>query len=385
MTARLAAGRRPALAAAPVLACALALALAGGGAHAASTAGAQGAGRHAAPTAPARAAGATAALAYVTATATSPATVWVANAQGGEQRRLGGGSQPLLSPDGATVAASLSGAAPGSESGPALVLYPVGGAPALTYLSLAAGTALPLAWSPDSRYLAVAMFSNAVGEPAGVSTLAVLDTSTGTLTTVARGWAQGASFAVDGSDRLVYGLTRSLSSSASVNLYTSAPDGSGAKPLTRDGRSLNPLWGRRGIVFDRERLRHDVAPEYQLWLLPSGGGAPRRLTSIRVGALVDGLVPLAVSADGSRLLAQFEGQDTSEAWTVTLSSRRARRLAVRGREVMGAGISRSGASVLVNEGALGDPPSAGRVARVPFGGGAARVLVSHGSQASWNQ
>jgi hypothetical protein len=103
-----------------------------------------------------------------------------------------------------------------------------------------------------------------------------------------------------------------------------------------------------------------------------------------VRTLVSGLVPLAFSADGSRLLAQFEGQDTIEAWTVRVPSGRARRLTVRGQSVQAAGLSSDGKTVLIDEGGLDSPASAGRVATMPFSGGLSKLLVAHGSQSSWN-
>jgi hypothetical protein len=95
-------------------------------------------------------------------------------------------------------------------------------------------------------------------------------------------------------------------------------------------------------------------------------------------------VPLAFSADGKRLLAEFEGQDTSEAWSVRVPTRSARRVTVGGRSVVGAGISGNGRTLLIEEGPVFEVASAGRVATVPFGGGRSRVLVSHGAEASWN-
>jgi hypothetical protein len=95
-------------------------------------------------------------------------------------------------------------------------------------------------------------------------------------------------------------------------------------------------------------------------------------------------VPLAFAADGNRLLAEFEGQDTSEAWTVRVPTRSARRVTVRGRSVVGAGISGNGRTLLIEEGSFLESASAGRLATVPFGGGRSRVLVSHGAEASWN-
>jgi hypothetical protein len=105
-----------------------------------------------------------------------------------------------------------------------------------------------------------------------------------------------------------------------------------------------------------------------------------------VRSLVSGLIPVAFSADGSKLLAQFVGQDTSEAWTVRVSSGRVHRLTPKGARLPleAAGISTDGSTLLVNEGGLDGPASEGRVATLPFAGGRSTVLVAHGSQASWN-
>lgn len=326
-------------------------------------------------------------LAYVTGTARSTPTVWVATADGGQPTRLGPGLDPLLAPNGEAVAAGLFGATPNSEQGSALGIYSTArpAKPTGEYLSLSTVTATPLAWSPDSRYLAVDEQSTAVTNSAAGSGLVVIDTSTGTMTTIARGQIYGASFAPDGSDRLVFARSPSLVLTAPTNLYTSGPDGSGVRPITHNGRSLNPVWGPRYIAYDRERPRKNDASVFQIWLASPSGGASRRLTGISVRALVEGLVPLEFSADGSRLLTQFEGQDTSEAWTVLVSSGRVHRLSVRGQPVMAAGISGDGRTVLIDEKGFEGPPSGGRVSSIPFVGGRPRVLVAHGSQASWNR
>ena len=62
------------------------------------------------------------------------------------------------------------------------------------------------------------------------SGLDVLDTQTGAITSIAEGAIYGASFARDGSDRLVFALAHSLSPSAPVNLYESEVDGAGLHP-----------------------------------------------------------------------------------------------------------------------------------------------------------
>lgn len=324
-------------------------------------------------------------VAYVT--GTSLPHVWLAAASGIEPKLLGPGDDPLLAPDGQAVAASLFGATSGNEErGPAIAVYSALGTPPADYLDLETATYSPLAWSPDSRYLAVWQQSTALTEIAASSGLVVIDTQTGASYSIAHGAIYGASFARDGSDRIVFAKAPSLNSSAPANLYVSAANGSGLKRLTSDGRSLFPVWGPHAIAFDKERLRgRDAFPAYQLYLMAPTGGRARRLTNLKIPQLLSGLVPLAFSADGSRLLAEFEGEDTSEAWTVNASSGRARRVTVRGRSVEGAGISSDGSSLLIDENALEVSPSSGRVAVIPFAGGRSKVIVAHGSQASWNR
>jgi WD40 repeat protein len=322
-------------------------------------------------------------IAYTTETAKTLPLVWTTSADGSQKTRLGPGASPLVSPSGAQVAAGLFGASP-NETGPALVVYSTSGAAPLTYLNLKTENATPLAFSPDGRYLAVDVQSTAIRGGAKLSGVAIVDLQANTLTVIAHGQPYGASFAPNGSDELVYGLSSSQTFTAPVNVFRSKADGTGIVALTRDGHSLFPVWGPGAIAYDRERSRRNDAPIYQIWLRSPTGSSTRRLTNIHVRTLVSGLVPLAFSADGSRLLTQFEGQDTSEAWTVRVSNGRARRLTVRGHSVQAAGLSSDGATVLVNEGGLDGPASEGRVATAPFAGGRSTLLVAHGSQASWN-
>jgi hypothetical protein len=323
-------------------------------------------------------------LTYLTETASAMPTVWIAAANGSDPKLLGTGQQPLLSPNGQSVAVSLFGTASGvQESGPALGIYPTSGAAIADYLSLETVTATALAWSPDSRYLAVYAQSNQIAGIAAASSLDVIDTQTGTLTTIAHGAIYGASFARDGSDRLVFAMAHSMSGSAATNLYVSEAGGAGMHSITSDGRSLFPVWGPTYIAYDRERMRH-LSPEYQIWLGTPAGVRVRKLTHIAVGSLVQGLVPLAFSASGSRLVAEFEGQDTSNAYAVSVASGRARGIKVHAQTVQGAGISSDGSTLLIDVGSFEQAPSHGRIEAIPFAGGRAKVLVAHGAQGSWN-
>jgi len=323
-------------------------------------------------------------IAYITGTAhTLVPSVWIASADGQERKKLGPGVDPILSPNGQSVASQQYGTGPNSETGPAITIYSTAGAPAANYLSLAGAIATPLAWSPDSRYLAVALQSTALTDIAPRSSLVVIDTATGIAHTITNGSVSGASFAPDGSDRIVFSRALSLSITANVNLYVSGPEGGGITRLTNDGRSLEPLWGSRYIAYDRERPRHD-GPEYQIWLRSPTGGAAKKLTNVPVPQLLSGLVPIAFSADGSRLVAEYGGEDTSEAWTVRVPSGRAQRILVHGRTVTAAGISRDGFWVLLDENTFENPPSSGRISEIPFTGGPATTLIAHAAQANWN-
>ncbi|HEY1451499.1 MAG TPA: hypothetical protein VGF47_11160 [Solirubrobacteraceae bacterium] len=337
--------------------------------------------RAAVSTAPA--AGVQTTIAYVVQSGATPASIWTMRSDGSQKTRLGAGATPLVAPGGQQVAATLLGSST-DETGPALAIYSTTGAAPLTYLNVAHESAMPLAWSPDGRYLAVDVQSTEIKNNAQLSGLAVVDVQTNTIQVLAHGQLYGASFAPNGSDEIVYGLAASQSLTARVNVYSTKVDGSGTVALTNDGRSLFPVWGPGAIAYDRERLRRNDAPVYQVWLR-SSSGRTRRLTNIRVRSLVSGLVPIAFSSDGRRLLTQFVGQDTSEAWTVLVPSGRARRLTTtRHRSVQAAAFSSDGRTVLINGGGFFGPASEGRVALVPFTGGHETLLAPHGSQASWN-
>ncbi len=317
-------------------------------------------------------------LAYVTGSAGSAPQVWLAAADGSRRRRLGSGTEPVLSPDGSLVAASTS-----SSRGSALTLYSASARVLRRFFGGANATAVAQAFSPDSHYLAVVLSSTDPGSDAS-SGLAVVETKSLSHRIVAHGPIDGASFAPDGSDRIVYASAARLALSARVDVHVVGADGSGRVQLTHDGRSLNPVWGGAAIAFDRELLRSGAAPAYQVWLMRPDGTRRTQLTHLRVPPLLDGLVPIGFSQDGSRLLAEYEGQDTSQAWALTVATRHTRKLEVDGHSVAGASISRSGAAVLVDRGGFLNPPDSGVIESVPFTGGRATPLVAHGAQPSWN-
>jgi hypothetical protein len=310
-------------------------------------------------------------VAYVTGAANSPSFVWLARPNGSHARRLGRGSRPLLAPNGSLVAATR---------GSGLVLYPTADGSPHRYFDRSGVIATATAFSPNSRYLAVVLSSTNPTSAAG-SALAVIDTTTFGYRIIVRRQIYGASFAPDGSDRIAYASAATPGLGAPVDVHLIGPDGSRPQQITHDGRSLNPVWGQRGIAFDRERLRVNAEPAYHVWMMARDGRSLRPLTGLRIPALRDGLVPLGFSADGGRLLAEYVGLDTSEAWLLTLSEGRIVRL---GTDLTGTALSRNGARALVDRGGFLNAPGQGIVESLPLGGGPPRVLAAHGSNPSWN-
>lgn len=307
--------------------------------------------------------------------------VWLADADGTHAHPLVHGAEPLVSPNGEFIAVS-----PLGGRGSRLVIYSPG-SEAHDYLGGRVISATALAWSPDSRYLAVDTLSIAAHPVRKLSGLAVIDARTGAMKMIAEGSACGVSFAPRPPDRLVYGSAPMPDGcfGSHVNLYEVAVRESAVRALTRDGVSLNPVWGAHWIAFDREKPRKLAAPEYEVWVMDADGTHRRQLTHMRVSPMAEGLIPLGFSADGDRLLLAYKGEDASEAWTIQFPAGVAKQLTVGGQSVMPSAISRDGRSVLVTAGGFLGPPTRQTIELVPFGGGRARVLVRDAEEPSWNR
>lgn len=313
----------------------------------------------------AAAAAAPARLAYVTGLAGGKPVVHVADASG--SWRLGQGVDALISPDGANVAIVT----PYTRRGTSLVVRAATGGAARTLVPETDYVG-QVAWSPDGARIAVVVDDRR---------LVVIEVASGARTVIARGWIQGASFS-PGGGRIAFARSRRMHPSSPVNVWVARVDGSDAHAITHDGRSVYPLWGPSRIAFSHERLRRLDAPVFQLRTMRADGSGVRQLTHMRVPRLLSGLTATAWSADGRRLLAEYGGQDTSEAWTVDLRSGRAHDLTGRWDQVIGRGLSPDGRTVLVQRGGFDDPRHQS-IATIPFRGGRATVLVRHGSAPSW--
>jgi hypothetical protein len=306
-------------------------------------------------------------LVYVKGTNSATPQVWAAQDDGSKPHKVGPGSVPVVSPDGKWVAWI-------DFAHDAVRLRKVDGANVRRVAtSRAIGT---IAFSPDSSTLGIVLRRR----------LALYDVATRRTATVAHGFVNGFSFSPD-STAVVYGTTgRDEAFDAPSDLYTVALDGTHKARVTRDRKSLNPLWGPAGdILFDRETLRTADAPTYNLFAIHPDGGAFRRITALKIPPLLDGLVPLDVSADGRRLLAEFVGQDTSVGFAVNLANGRTRSLS-RNVETgfQASSLTSDGKTVLGMTGGA-DPGNRHDVVTLPWGGGKPKVLVRRAAYPQWSR
>jgi hypothetical protein len=307
-------------------------------------------------------------LVYVKRPNSTAPQVWVADDDGAHARKVATGTRPVISPDGKWVAWRDVGR-------DAVMLRKVKGANVRRVASsLQIGA---MEFSPDSSRLGVVLRSR----------LLVRDLSDHGDATVAHGFVNGFSFAPD-STALVYGTTgRSDAFDAPSDLYTVTLDRARRKTrVTRDRRSLNPLWGPAGdIVFDRQSARDGDAPQYNLYAIHPDGGALRRITSLKIPPLLSGLVPLEMSADGSRLLAQFVGQDTSVGFAVNPSSGNTRALSkTMETGLVATDLTGDGRTVLGMTGGA-DPSNRHDVVTMPYAGGKPTVVVRRAAYPDWTR
>jgi hypothetical protein len=115
------------------------------------------------------------------------------------------------------------------------------------------------------------------------------------------------------------------------------------------------------------------------------GKQVRRLTHTKVDPLLQGLYPTAWSANGRRLLAEFEGQDTTYAVTVNPRTGAQRPLGEATEQgFLGTGLSADGKFVLGKT--MGFEPGPGTdVGIVPYGGGGVKVLAHNAFEPSWSE
>lgn len=312
-------------------------------------------------------------LAYVKGALRGSPVVWVAADDGSAARPLAtGGYSPKVSPDGTQVAYVY-----GTRRA-ALKVRPVAGGPART-LARNVWNHDAIAWSPDGSKLTVA-----TGPELGPYTLKLVDLATGAARPLNKGVIHGVSFA-PGGEGVVWARAFTSRYPVEANLYTTTLDGGPIRRITSDGRATSPVWGPERIAFSRSRpaTRRGDFDKLDVYTLSPGGTGSRRLTRTTKPFLLAGLVPLAWSADGSRLAARYTGRDTSEAWRVVSASGAADDATGASDGVTGWGLSRDGSTLLATTGYLDDP--SGDVIALAWEGGARTVLAQRAGQPSWNR
>ena len=312
-------------------------------------------------------------------------SVWSAGDDGSGARRLALGSNPRISPNGEIVALLHQGK--GRFSQPELMLMPANGSAPVSRLAVGWREVSTFDWSPDSASIAAVL-----GPELGPKRLVLIDVVSGAQRTIARGFFSGVSFAPEGG-QLVYGRAASEDFPLRSDVYRyDVPIGQplrAAEPvrLTQDHRSLSPLWGPGGRIVFVKQLGAKVrryGPKNELYLMNPAGKQVRRLTHTTVGPLLQGLYPTQWSSNGRRLLAQFGGQDTS--YAVTVSPRTgAQRPLIEATEqgFAGAALSADGKFVLGATGGF-EPGPDHEVATVPYGGGKLKVLAENAFEPDWS-
>jgi Tol biopolymer transport system component len=312
--------------------------------------------------------------------ASDTSAVWIANDDGSGARRLVEGANPRIAPDGKAVAFTPNP----SDANPELRVVPAAGGPSRSLLR--PWRSDMLAWSPDGRFIAAL-----TGTETGKQRLVLIEVASGRSRVIATGYFFESSFS-PASDRLVYSRSRRAGSGSMprADLYVTAVSGGAAERITRDGRSLNPVWGPQQITFARQTRppRRGDAPKSDLWLVSPDGDQRRRLTRDRPrGRFLSGLFPTAWSQNGQRLIAQFGGQDTSWLVTVDPASGRQRALGPQGEGrtgYQGVKLSRDGSTILATSGGPEDNPSVDVIA-VPYDGGAPQVLARDAFGPDWTR
>jgi Tol biopolymer transport system component len=293
---------------------------------------------------------------YVKRADTDRPTVWVADDDGKNREKLGRGHSPAVSPDGRWVAWVAAGRRD-------RIMVARTNGRKKRRVARSAFAPGELKFSPDSTQLGMVLRSR----------LQVHDIPTRSTFTAASGQIRGFSFLPDSSG-VVYGTAGENDAvDAPSDLYWIEFDAGPRQRITRERRSLYPLWGPDGIVHVRQRVRPGDVPSYNLFEIQPDGGSLRRITTLSIPSGVSGLVPVELSANGRRLLASFTARGTRVAFRVNPRTGRAKALDA---EFAGADLSANGRHVL---GELG-----GDVVRMPYRGGEPKVLVKRAAMPDWS-
>ena len=327
-------------------------------------------------------------IAYERNAASLHPTIWLAEDNGGSPRQLAGpgqgGTQPLIAPSGGAVIFSSQ---PANGGEPELKIVPSAGG-AIATLASNEQNMSSTAWSPDSKTIATVLGEPSAHHVGGTDRLVLIDVASGRTRTIATGSFEGVSFSPD-STQLAYARSPNQDTfPTSSDIYTVPVAGGPPRRITSNHRSTAPVWGPSKIAFARtvKAKRKEDAPKSNIWLMNPNGSQARQLTRAKAPFLTSGPSPLAFSASGSRLIAEFGGQDTSYGQGVDLRTGALHlfsRKRLVGYQLIAAGISRDGSTVLAMTGGL-EPSASNNIVTVPFAGGPLKVLVRGAYAPSWN-
>src|SRR4051812_21935663 len=311
-------------------------------------------------------------------------TIYAANDDGTKAGTIAKGETPRVSPDGNWIAYLRQGPKNAQE----LMLAPAAGG---VGRKLMVGFREPfyLEWSPDSKAIAALR-----GPELGKRKLVTIDVATGTQSVIASGFFSGFSFSPDGIE-LTYAKAGSEKFPPRSDVFrTEVPipgvvhiQAPQTYRLTADHRSAYPLWGPSKVVFvktlDAKKRRY--GPKNELYLMNPQGKQVKRLTHTTVPQLLQGLFPTDWSASGNRLLAEFEGQDTSYAVKVNPKTGAQKPVSKSGEQgFVGAALSDDGQLVLGYTGGF-EPGPNHNVVTVPWAGGKPKVLAKNAFEPDWSR
>jgi Tol biopolymer transport system component len=307
-------------------------------------------------------------------TGTSKTTLWAANWDGSGRRVLvKGGQLPVVSPNGLRVAYIV-----GFSNAKLRVIPAAGGAPVTVASHVWNVDAVR--WAPDNATLSVT-----TGPELGPYTLKLVNADTGAVRSLNTGrFFGGVSFAPDGSG-VVWSRAASDAYPMQADLYETDLLGGPITRLTTTRDAISPVWGPQKIVYSRERKpkKKNDADKLDLYTINPDGTGGARLTTTTVPFLLSGLTATGWSDDGTRLLAEYGGQDTSEAWRVDPATGSAKDVTGKFDSVIGYALSHDGSTILGRSGSFDDPH--GKVVAIDYATGRRTVLATNASWASWNR
>jgi hypothetical protein len=309
-------------------------------------------------------------LVYTKSTKNNASTrVFVADNDGSHPHRIGRGILPAVSPDGRWVAWIV----PGDNED--VVKMRLADRSRKAREVARTPEIFNLQFSPDSKWLGVGASRR----------LWVYNIHDRESVRVHSGNLRGFSFSPDSASVAFGTAGRNQSFDSPADLYTFAIADKTRVRITRDRKSLNPLWTASGIVHDRQRIRDNAAPSYNLFEIQPDGGSLRRITKLRIPPLASGLLPLEMSANGKRMIAQFEGQDIAIGFRVNPKTGKAHTLGKFGESgLVAADLTADGRTVLGTTGGA-DPNNKHNVVTMPYGGGKQKVLVRNAFDPDWSR